>query len=195
MYDERLCRLSTWRAMLHILDTGRARAVGVSNFNITHLQEIVDAGLRLPSVNQCPFHLYRSTSQQALRDYCKAHNITFWGYSPLGVPDVQIFPTTTGMSWTPMEDPAVVKIAQTHGVTPAQVLLQWQYALGIPTNPRSQNAEHMRENLNSYSFTLTDDEIKTLSSGAQDMCKIDGSWYECASNAPLVSATVRAVSQ
>jgi diketogulonate reductase-like aldo/keto reductase len=84
MYDERKCRLSTWQAMLDIFDSGRAKAVGVSNFNITHLQEIKDAGLRLPSVNQCPFHLYRSSSQQQLRDYCKANNITFWGYSPLG---------------------------------------------------------------------------------------------------------------
>ena len=83
-YDERLCRLNTWRAMLEIFDSGKALSVGVSNFNITHLEEIANAGLRLPSVNQCPFHLYRSSSQQRLRDYCRGHNITFWGYSPLG---------------------------------------------------------------------------------------------------------------
>ena len=83
-YDERLCRLSTWQAMLDIFDSGRAKAVGVSNWNITHLQEVKDAGLRLPAVNQCPFNLYRSSSQQQLRDFCRANNITFWGYSPLG---------------------------------------------------------------------------------------------------------------
>jgi len=169
--------------MLSIFDSKRARAVGVSNYNVTHLQEIIDAGLRLPSYNQCPFHLYRSSSHNRLRDYCKANNVTFWGYSPLGVPDWQIFPTeNTGMSWTPMEDPAVVKIAAAHGVTPAQVLLQWQYALGIPTNPRSQHAGHMKENLQAYSFTLTDDEIQTLNSGAQDICIENPGWYECVNN-------------
>jgi len=79
-----------------------------------------------------------------------------------------------------MADPNVIKIAQAHGVTPAQVLLQWQYALGIPTNPRSQNTAHMKDNLNTYSFTLTADEITLLNSAAQDICLIDPTFYECA---------------
>ena len=97
------------------------------------------------------------------------------------------------MSWTPMEDPMVMKIAAAHGVTPAQVLLQWQYALGIPTNPRSQHAGHMRENLQSYTFTLTDDEMKSLMSGAQDVCVENPGWSDgfncCRSpSVPQVSA-------
>jgi len=182
MYNEKTCRRNTWRAMLDNFDRGQAKAVGVSNFNITHLQEIIDAGLRLPSYNQCPFHLYRSTTQQALRDFCTAHNITFGGYSPLGVPDWFIFPEKgTGMSWTPMEDPLVQRIAQAHNRTAAQVFLQWHWAIGIPTNPRSQNAAHMRDNLNSYDFTLSDAEVKQLSSAPQDLCALDPN-YECANN-------------
>ena len=177
-YDEKECRLSTWRAMLRIFDSKRARAVGVSNFNITHLEEIRQAGLRLPAYNQCPFHLYRSTSQQALIDYCKMHNITFGGYSPLGVPDWHYY-EADGFAWTPMADPAVMAAADAHGKTPAQVLLQWQYALGIPTNPRSQNARHMAENLAAYDFNLTDAEMKTLGTRPQDQCITDPSWYEC----------------
>ena len=97
------------------------------------------------------------------------------------MPDYQIFPADGGMAYTPMADPQVIKIAANHQVTPAQVLIQWQFALGIPINPRSQNADHMRDNLNSYAFQLSQDEIKTLSSAAQDMCQEDGTWYECAS--------------
>lgn len=67
--------------MLEIFDSGKARAVGVSNYNATHLKEIVDAGLRLPAYNQCPFHLYRSRTQQRTREYCAEHNITFGGYA------------------------------------------------------------------------------------------------------------------
>ena len=178
-YSERECRLSTWRAMLRIFDSGRARAVGVSNFNVTHLEEIKAAGLRLPAYNQCPFHLYRSTTQAATRNWCKANNVTFGGYSPLGVPDFHIFPETNGMVWTPMADPVVQRLASTHSRTPAQVLLQWQYALGIPTNPRSQNPEHMRENLNAFDFTLTSAQVNELSQRPQDLCVRDPGFYEC----------------
>lgn len=59
-YNERECRLQTWRALLAIFASGGARAVGVSNFNSTHLQEIADAGLPLPAVNQIPFNIYVS---------------------------------------------------------------------------------------------------------------------------------------
>jgi len=167
--------------MLAIYDSGRAKAVGVSNYNITHIQEILDAGLRLPSLNQCPFHLYRSSTHNALRQFCSDHKVLFSGYSPLGVPDYHYFPTqNTGLSYTPMADPTVIKIASAHRVTPAQVLLQWQYALGIPTNPRSQNEAHMKDNLNAYSFTLTNDEINVLNGAAQDTCAIDSTFYECA---------------
>ena len=181
-YDAKECRLSTWRAMLRIFDAGHARAVGVSNFNQTHLQEIIDAGLRLPAYNQCPFHLYRSQTQESLIRFCRQHNITFGGYSPLGVPDWQIFPEGDGMAYTPMEDADVKQIAAAHGRTPAQVLLNWQFQLGIPTNPRSQNAEHMRENLAAFDFNLTDSDMKALGGKPQDLCRKDPAWYECANN-------------
>jgi len=93
------------------------------------------------------------------------------------------------MAYTPMADPIVVKIAAVHSVTPAQVLLQWQYAIGLPTNPRSQNAEHMRDNLNSYSFTLTADEISALNGAPQDTCANDPSFYECANSTTGITPT------
>ena len=181
-HNERLCRLSTWKAMLDIYDSGKARAVGVSNYNSTHLQEIVDAGLRLPAYNQCPFHLYRSRTQQATREFCAKHNITFGGYSPLGVPDDQIYPPNNGMAWTPMADDRVTKIAAAHSISPAQVLLQWHLQLGIPTQARSQNRDHMLENLALYglNITLSQDEMDSLNGAPQDLCQFDGSWYECA---------------
>jgi len=175
--------------MLQIFNTGGAKAIGVSNYNTTHLQEIVDAGLPLPALNQCPFHLYRSSTHQQLRDYCKAHGILFSGYSPLGVPDYHTFPIqNTGMAFTPMQDPSVLKIAQAHGMTPAQVLIQWQYANGIPVNPRSQNIDHMKENLNAYSYTLTADEINLLNGAPQDQCVLDPSFYECTNSTNQVSS-------
>ena len=62
-YNATTCRLQTWRAMLSIWNSGAARSVGVSNYNVSQLQEILDAGLPLPAINQIPIHIYRSSSQ------------------------------------------------------------------------------------------------------------------------------------
>jgi len=183
-YSEKECRLSTWKGLVQIFNNGQAKAIGVSNYNITHLQEIIDAKLPLPSLNQCPFHLYRSSSHDALRNFCKTNNILFSGYSPLGVPDWWTYPGPK-MASTPMKDSLVLQVAKAHNVTAAQVLLQWQYALGVPTNPRSQNADHMTENLQSYSFNLTSDEINSLLAAPQDYCSLDPTWYECAPDPSL----------
>lgn len=175
--------------MVSIFNSGGALAVGVSNYNASHLQEIIDAGLPLPAVNQCPFHLHRSSAQQSLRDFCAQHNILFNGYSPLGIPDLTVdapassslllhkFPAP--MTANILDEPAVQQIAQAHQRSPAQVLLQWQYSLGIATNPRTADPAHMRENLNIFDFQLTASEIQTLGSFPQDYCDLPDNWYEC----------------
>jgi hypothetical protein len=65
---------ATWRAYVDIFNNGTSRAIGVANYNISHLQEIVDAGMPLPSVNQVPFHLYNARAQAALLAWCAAHS-------------------------------------------------------------------------------------------------------------------------
>lgn len=197
-FSDTQCRLNTWAAMVEIFNAGQASAIGVSNYNITHLQvrvpmhtcpptyysvvcvqEIIDAGMPLPSVNQCPFNLYLSSIQQPLRDFCAANNILFHGYSPLGVPDWKTFPSNnTNMTGIQMFDPLVSSIAAAHGVTNAQVLLAWQYALGIPTNPRTYNTTHMADNLASFEVVLAPGEVAALSSAVQDSCAIDPGFYE-----------------
>lgn len=179
-YNEKQCRLNTWRALVQIFNSGQALSIGVSNYNVSHFQEIIEAGLPLPALTQNPFHIYRSSSQMDVLNFCSQHGILFVGYSPLGVPDYKHYPTPALPAANQLQDPTVVSIAQAHGVTPAQVLIQWQYALGIPVNPRTTNATHMTENLNSYSFSLTQTEIRQLSSLPQDFCLSDPTWYECA---------------
>ena len=81
-YDEKGCRLSTWRAYVQLFNAGKAKAIGVANYNTSHLQEIIDAGMPLPAVNQVPFHLYNAPAQMDLLAFCKAHNIVLLSYSP-----------------------------------------------------------------------------------------------------------------
>jgi len=81
---------------------------------------------------------------------------------------------------TPIKDPAAIALATKYNVTPAQILLQWAYALGIATNPRTQNLKHQQDNLMAFNFSLTNDEITLLLEAPQDYCSLDPSWYECA---------------
>lgn len=176
-HSPKACRLSTWRALLQAQAAGKAKAVGVSNYNVDHLQELLDAGLPLPAVNQCPYtpHLYKA--QAALVAFCKAHNIVFNAYSSLGVPDWHKYPPSLGAP-TLLQDAQVKAIASAHGKTPAQILLNWQASQGIPFNPRTNNQVHMAENLAVFDFTLTAAELQILSSFPQNSCKEDP-WYEC----------------
>jgi len=185
-YDPKACRLSTWKAMVELYESGAAKAIGVSNYNISHLEEIAEAGMPLPSLNQCPFHLYHSVVQIDLLIYCQKNNIQFLGYSPLGVPDWHKF---TPPPATELQDPIVLSLAAKYDVTPAQVLLNFQWQLGVPVNPRSMNATHMKENLNYFDFELAEEDVTDLLQSHQITCAED-SWYECY-NATAVAQYVK----
>lgn len=146
-YDEVACRLQTWRAMVEIWKAGGVRAIGVSNYNASHIQEIADAGLPLPAVNQVPFNLWhsRDAAPGGLLDFCRARSIAYNGYSPFAVADRHVYP---GFPPSLVQDEALVAVAAAHARSPAEVALAWQWQLGVLVNPRSQNAAHMLENLN-----------------------------------------------
>lgn len=169
------CRLDTWRALVEIYESGGAKSIGVSNYGIAELTEIIDAGLPLPALNQCPFHIYRSSNQAALRAFCEAHGILFIGYSPLGVPDWHDFsPDFAGAPHTQLQDEVVLEVAANHpGFTPAQVLLAWQWAHGVPFNPRTTSREHMEENIRSFNLKLSDDEVAELDARPNPTCAQD----------------------
>ena len=158
-------RQHAWRALEHILATGGARAVGVSNFEVQHLRDIEALGGKLPAVNQVEFHPYYH--EDALVEYCKGKGIQFDAYSPLGVADM----VRAAHYWSPcvLDHPAVHAIARAHpsfGPSPAQVVLAWLWGQGIVTHPRSEDAGHMRENLRvAGQLALTPAEMATLSHG------------------------------
>jgi diketogulonate reductase-like aldo/keto reductase len=169
-YDAAACRLDTWRALVAIWKSGGARAIGVSNYNASHLQEIKDAGLPLPAVNQIPYNIYSSSKQDETVAWCAAHNVLVNGYSPFGVPDHRTF--FPPQSRTVFEDPVVVAIAAAHATSPAEVILAWHYQLGVVFNPRSMNAAHILENLGAtatpwWTINLSAAEMAQLSSRPQ----------------------------
>ena len=155
------CRQATWRALEKLFHNGVARAIGVSNFEVKHLQDIISLGGLLPSVNQVEYHPY--WHEDDLVTYCKSHNITFNSYSPLGAPDwapiVKKWPNGKG----PLAEPAILKIAMAHKKSAAQVILKWQWQQGIVVNPRTWNVTHMQENLNFFDFELSAAEMSEIS--------------------------------
>jgi 2,5-diketo-D-gluconate reductase A len=153
-YNATACRLETWRAYVDVFRAGTARAIGVSNFHAAELQEIQDAGMPLPAVNQIPFNIYRSSSWAQTVSWCQRNGVVVNSYSPYGAPDAHAFPAGAGMAPSPLEDSAVRAIAAAHGRTPAAVLSAWLAALGVVLNPRTYSPAHMRDNLLAFDLCV-----------------------------------------
>jgi len=150
------CRQDSWRAMEQIFRAGKARAIGVSNFEIPHLQDIFEMGSLIPSVNQVEYHPY--WHEDELVEFCKAHKILFNSYSSVGVPDHMSDAWKTQV----IEQPVVLNIAKKYNKSPAQVVLRWSWQQGIVVNARSWNVAHQIENLNIFDFELTGEEMSAI---------------------------------
>ena len=155
----RACRQATWRAMEDLYKMRKTRAIGVSNFEKNHLEDIFAMNSLLPSVNQVEFHPY--WHEDDLLDFCKSYNITYNGYAPLGTPDWA--PTQRHWNHTLLREPTIEQIAKSHGRSPAQVTLRWEWQQGVLVQPRTVNPEHMQENLNFFDFELNKNEMSLIS--------------------------------
>ena len=133
--------IDTYRAMEEILSSGRVRAIGVSNFQPVHLQQLMDATGVVPAVNQIELHPW--LAQQELRQLHERLGIRTVAWSPLGRGAV-------------LADPAVVRIADELGRTPAQVILRWHLDQGNVVIPKASSRERIAGNLDLFSFELTD---------------------------------------
>jgi diketogulonate reductase-like aldo/keto reductase len=147
-------RKDTWRAMEHILKEGKARAVGVSNYTIPHLEELLTSSSVVPAVNQVelsPF-LY----QRELLEYCTRHGIAVEAYSPL----------TKGHR---LGDERLAAVARKYGKSVPQVLIRWGLQHGIIEIPKSARAEHIRENAQVFDFEIRPEDMRALDSLGEDL--------------------------
>ncbi|MFC9514842.1 aldo/keto reductase [Nocardiaceae bacterium NPDC056970] len=160
-------RLRTWDAMEKIAESGRAKAVGVCNFEPHHLQELVDRGGLLPAVDQVELHPH--LPQHAIRDFAALHGIAVESWSPLG--------GTSNSGWGPaskpntlLDDPVVTRIGEAHGKSAAQVLIRWHLQNGLIVIPKSVHDNRIAQNIDVFDFALTDEDmaaIATLDDGAR----------------------------
>jgi diketogulonate reductase-like aldo/keto reductase len=140
-------RLETWRAMEKIAKDGRARSVGVSNFLVPHLEELLANCNEPPSVNQIELHPF--LQQRETRAICAKHSIVVQAYSPL----------TRGRR---LGHPTIVRIAGRIGRTPGQVILRWGIEHGHVILPKSTNEGRIRENAALFDFHLDADAMREL---------------------------------
>ncbi|XP_042045873.1 NADPH-dependent aldo-keto reductase, chloroplastic-like [Salvia splendens] len=139
----------TWKAMEALYDSGKARAIGVSNFSMKKLGDLLDVARIPPAVNQVECH--PSWQQTKLREFCKSKGIHLSGYSPLGSP---------GTSWLKSEvlqHPVLVSIAKKLGKSPAQIALRWGLQMGHSVLPKSTNETRIKENFDIFSWCIPDD--------------------------------------
>ena len=156
-------RLAQWRALIRLQAAGRARSVGVSNFNRSHLEEIRTAGLQLPDANQIELHPW--SQKPELLAYMAGHGIAPIAYSSL-VP-LSTWRTGEGQASAKTEamkaDGGVFSaMAAKYGVTEAQFLLRWGVQNGYAVLPKSLNPERMRQNIDLEGFAIDEADMQSL---------------------------------
>lgn len=139
----------TWKAMEGMYKDGKARAIGVSNFTLPLLEELVSQCEIPPSVVQMELHPY--LQQPELVQFCQSKGIHVTASCPLGSEGCEI-----------LEDPVIKEIAKHHNKTPRQVILQWNIQRHISVIPRFTDHKHMQENLQAFDFQLTPEEARKI---------------------------------
>ncbi|KAL5253873.1 hypothetical protein ACHWQZ_G013590 [Mnemiopsis leidyi] len=134
--DMRAVRTGTWRALEELMQSGQLRGIGVSNYTVSHLEELMEYTTSgPPSVLQSEFH--PRCQQAEVRGFCDKHNVQFMGYTPLGRQDL-------------FNKPLVREVGDKYGITPSQVLLKWGLQKGAVTIPRSSKPDRNVENATSW---------------------------------------------
>jgi 2,5-diketo-D-gluconate reductase A len=139
--------VSTWRTLEEFAGEGRARSIGVSNFQVAHLQRLAAATDTVPAVNQIEAHPY--FANRTVRRYGKRHGIVTEAWSPIARGKV-------------LDDPVVTGIAEAAGRTAAQVVLRWHLQRGDVVFPKSVSPQRIAENFALFDFELTSADVEAI---------------------------------
>ncbi len=142
-------RGESWKALERIHEEGGARAIGVSNYMLPHLEGLLGDCRIPPAVNQIELHPFNFGTRRPLLDFCSASGIVIEAYSPL----------TKGQR---LDDPVVSEVARSVGRTPAQVLIRFALEQGAVVLPKSSNRDRIVQNAQVFDFRLNDDHLRRL---------------------------------
>lgn len=139
--------VESWKALEHIYREGKAKAIGVSNFQIRHLDELMKSCSVVPAVNQVEYH--PRLTQKELKRHCESLGIRLVAWSPI-------------MQGRILDDPVVLELSRSYGKTPAQIILRWDLQRGVVTIPKSSKPERIKENANIFDFELSVSDMERL---------------------------------
>ncbi|MFC3748146.1 aldo/keto reductase [Paenibacillus sp. GCM10012306] len=142
----------SWKALVHLQKEGLVKSIGVSNFQIHHLKDIIEDTGVVPAVNQVEFHPL--LTQRELLKYSREQGIQLEAWSPLMRGNLDL--------------PLIQELATKYGKTPAQIVLRWDIQQGVITIPKSVHANRIQENAAIFDFTLSDEDVKALEDLNQD---------------------------
>ena len=145
--------VETWKAMEEIYESGRAKAIGVSNFSAHHLDRLAQETSVTPAVNQIEVHPY--LTQDPLRGHGNAAGIATEAWSPIAQGKV-------------LDDPTIVQIAEALGKTPAQVTLRWHLQRGDIVFPKSVTRSRVEENFALFDFELSEEDVAAITALNKD---------------------------
>lgn len=151
---------TSWQALEDIYRDGQARAIGICNFDIPHLTDLLNHAQIKPMVNQIEFN--PRIHQPDTVAFCQDNKIQLEAWSPLGNGQL-------------LNNPVILKIAKNKGKTPAQVELRWEIQQGFVVIPKSSHASRMRENMTVFDFQLNADEMEEIAELDQEKHAI---WYD-----------------
>jgi len=141
--------VETWRAFEELLEGGKIRGIGVANFNIHHLEQLLESANVVPAINQVELN---PTFQQAeLRAFNSKHGIATEAWAPLGRGKI-------------LDHPALAEISAAHGKSAAQVVIRWHLQIGNLVIPKSSNPDRLAENLDVFDFELSDADMQVMAS-------------------------------
>jgi 2,5-diketo-D-gluconate reductase A len=140
--------VSTWKTLEEFYRDGRARSIGVSNFQPHHLRRLHGESEITPAVNQIEVHPY--LTQDDVRAFCAEHQIAIEAWSPIAQGNV-------------LDDPTIMSIARSVGKTPAQVVLRWHIERGDIVFPKSVTPARIRENIDIFDFELSGEDVEAIS--------------------------------
>lgn len=143
-------RLGTWKALQEAVKEGYVKSIGVSNYGVAHLKELLSwEGLKIkPVVNQIELNPW--LMRKEIVDFCKSNDIVLEAYSPL----------TQGRK---LEDPQLIELSKKYKKSPAQILIRWSLQQGFVVLPKSSKKERAKENLNVFDFNIDADDMNMLS--------------------------------
>ena len=148
--------LEAYRALETLLDDGKVRAIGVSNFMVEHLTTLLAKADVVPAVNQIEVHPY--FQQREVQAYGTEHGILTQAWSPIG--GITFYRDSKHQST--LEDPVIGKVAEIHGKTPAQIMLRWHLQEGRSVIPKSTKPHRIAENFDVFDFELSGDELAAI---------------------------------